>query len=88
MEKTGPEGATAGARRLYWNRTGGCTGGRDSVGHSAKTGGDVEGGGEADSGDAERDEEVTERGSTGDASENRKEKETDGESETVEEGEV
>ena len=57
------------------------------MGDSVEAGRDVEAGGDVDSGEAERVEGVTERGSSGETSENRKDKETDGEGETVEAGE-
>ena len=98
MEKTGPEGAAAGSRRLYWYRTGGWTGGSvvDSVGGVTTRGaggGELEGeddtgGGEGDPVDAEEGEVVTETGSSGEAAGNRKDKETDGEGDTVEAGEA
>ena len=48
MEKTGPEGVAVGSRRLYWYRTGGCTGGREggAVVDSGTRGGDDVGKGE------------------------------------------
>ena len=55
----------------------------------AEVGGEVDTGeAEVDSGEAERGEGRTERGSSGEVSENRKDKETDGEGETVEVGEA
>ena len=96
MEKTGPEGVAAGSRRLYWNRTGGWTGGRegDSVADAGTCGGEA-GVGErrdgADSGETGEERDDTETGSAEVGSGNRKDRETEGaggDSLTVEEGEA
>ena len=95
VEKTGPEGVTVGSRRLYWNRTGGWTGGSegDSVVDSGTGGGD--GVGEArvvglrgrdDTVETGGDRDDTETGSSEGGSVNRKDRETDGAGEVVEEG--
>ena len=94
MEKTEPEGVAVGSRRLYWNRTGGWTGGRegDSVVDSGITGeGDagVEGlSGGDDTGETGGGGEETETDSSGGDLVNRKDRETDGAGVVVEEGEA
>ena len=83
-EKTGPEGAAAGSRRLYWNRTEERTGGSDSV----ETMGREAQGGEVEAVDVGGGVVVTESGAVEESSENRKDKETEGEEDTVEAGEA
>ena len=97
VEKTGPEGVAAGSRRLYWNRTGGWTGGREEsvVVDSGTGGGDGVGdtgagglAGRVDTVELGGDREDTETDSSEGRSEKRKDKETDGAGVVVEEGEA
>ena len=79
MEKNGPEGVAAGSRRLYWNRTGGV---EDSGDGSVEIGEELDGG--ADEGEIGS----TETGVSEETSGNKKDRETEGEEDTVEEGEA
>ena len=96
MEKTGPEGVTVGSRRLYWNRTGGWTGGREGASVVDSVAGGVDGVGDTGVGDTGVGDTVevggdrggTETGSSDGGSGNRKDKETEGAGEVVEEDEA